>query len=232
MNAVDVLGRRVRPGDVDSLVQRQLQSGSLWADRGDMDNAAGLLRAIRALAGSPLQPDFIAAAMKRITDPDLEVRAGALQVARSFGGQLGAAPLLLQAWREHPELYRGVAVQTREGDLESLLFSAMAVAALPSDAEVLDALHLLVQDPKKRDLVLGGLARADPDWMVDHVFEWLGEDGQRLAAILGVSGEEKVEKVVRAIATRPPQIRAGAIEVIKRFVSDRDQAAHLISLLG
>lgn len=227
-----MLGRRVRPNEIDSLVGQQLEGGGAWADRGDMDNAAGLLRAIRALAGSPLQRDFIMAALKRLTDPDPQVRAGALHVVRSFGSQVGAAPLLLQAWRRQPELYRGVAIGTREGDLESLLFSAMAVAALPGDSEVINFLRGLARDPEKRDLVIGGLARADPDWMVDHVPDWLGDDGQRLAAVLGnMPDETKVERVVRSVSKTPQQVRAGAAEVIRRFVPDRDRAAHLISLL-
>src|SRR5207245_11581667 len=105
--------------------------------------------------------------------PAWAVRAGAPQVARSFGRQVRAAPLLLGAWREKPELYRGVATNTREGNLESLLVSAMASAALPTDSDVLDVLHGLAKEPDKRDLVIGGLARADPDWMAGHVPDWL-----------------------------------------------------------
>jgi hypothetical protein len=233
MNAYDVLGRRVKPNDVDSIVLRQLQSGSVWSDRGDVDNVAGLLRAIRALVNSPLQNAFITAAVTRITDPDANVRVGALQVARSFGGKIGAGPLLLRAWQEHPEFYRGLTAPIPEGSLESLLVAAMAAAVRPGDADVVEMLRKLALDPQKRDLVIGGLARVDPNWMIKHVEDWLGDDGRRLAAILGnVPDELKVEQVVREISKSPPQVRAGASDVIRRFVPDRDRAAHLISLLG
>lgn len=233
MKPIDVLGVEVKNSDVDSLVRRQLTNGNPWADRDDMDNATGLLRAVRALAGSPLQKEFIEAALKHITDPNIEVRTGALEVAQSFGGEVGAGPRLLQAWREHPELYRDVPVKLAQRDLERLLYSAIAAAAKPVDSAVIEFLHQRARDPRTRDSVLAGLASVDPNWMVDHVNEWLGDNGQRLLAVLGnVQDEAKVDRVVQAIAKSSADVRASAAEAIRWYVGDRNRAAHLISLLG
>jgi len=232
VKSVDVLGVKATPDKVEGLVHDQLESGSTWRSRDDMDNAAGLGRAIDALTGSPLQPDFITAALKYVRDPNPIVRMGALLTMRSYGRQIDAAPKLLTAWHDRPELYRGVRIPLPEGDLEALLLSAMAAAAQSSNITVLEALHQLVRDPSKRDLVFAGLARAEPEWMADHVSDWMDGNANRLAAILhNLPNEAKVEKVVHAMAAAPPEVRASAAEVIRRFVPDRDRAAHLISLL-
>ena len=232
MKSVELLGVKVKPEDVERIVHDQLASGGTWGSRDDMDNAAGLSRAIRALDRSPLRGPFITAAVDAVTDPDPNVRMGALLVARSYGQDIGAGPRLLAAWRGHPELFRNIPISVRERDLESLLLSAMAASVKPEDNEVLDALRELVRGESTRDLVLAGLARADPRWMAHHVFDWLGDDGGRLGAILvNVPEEAEVEEVVRAISKASPQIRAGAADVIRQSIPDRDRAAHLMSLL-
>ncbi len=233
MKPVNVLGAKVDPNDVERIVRNQLESGSTWSSRDDMDSSAGLSRAIDAVRGSPLEQSFVRAALKSVMDPNPKVRLGALLTMRSYGRQIDAAPSLLAAWRDHPELFRGVEVGLPENDLESLLLSAIAAAAQPRDKTVLDTLHQLVRDPTKRDLVFAGLARSDPDWVVTHVSDWLDGNANRIAAILfNVADKAKVEQLVRAISKAPPEVRAGAVGVIKRFVQDPDRAAHLISLLG
>jgi len=231
MKPLDVLGVKVKPETVDRLVIEQLSSGSLWRERDDYDNASGLQRAIRAVDGSDLQSLFINSVLKRAADRDKDVRREALKTIRSFAGRANAEDLA-RMLRQRPQDYRGP-VDLPEGDLHWLMISAIAAAVRPGDGLAIEVLKEAVRDPEMGGTAVAGLVDADPSWMVTYPLEWLDGDGERLRTLLfRIKDDESIERAVRATAAGSPDLRAGAVRAIREQVADRDQAAHLISLLG
>ncbi len=231
MKAVDVLGVKVKPDKVDDLVSEQLSSGTPWSERDDYDNASGLQRAMKAVSDAALQDLFLDAVVKLLTDSANDVRREAVKTVRCFGSRVNADDLA-RLLREHPDLYRGP-IDLPEGDLRWLMISAIAAAVKPGNTLAIDMLRQAARDPAMGGSVLAGLIDADLTWMVTHPSDWLDSDGERLRVILfNVRDDPTVEKVVRAIASSPSEVRAGAIRAIREQVADRDQAGRLIRLLG
>jgi hypothetical protein len=151
--------------DIETLIEWQLRDGSVWLDRDAVHPHDGLIRAIRT-AGAE-RPAFAAAVLRLLPSPDLRVRTGTVAALPEVVGHVGAGAVAA-VLRDHEALFHGVrpAWPIGAADLEEAAASAVAAAVKPGDGVVW--LRDVARHRPWGANVLGGLARADGEWLVAH----------------------------------------------------------------
>ena len=156
---------------------------------------------------------------KLLRDPDVKVRGGAVMFFQgaSKADDEGA---LLAALQDASELYDGVKDpwnDDSEQDLRAELARALAMR-LRMHPEYLEAVRGEALRPGRGGVVLAGLSKVDPEWVVEqlgdiletvpHAFEvvlfnldWAGHDRDALVAVQKVRGliaDEEIERLIRS----------------------------------
>jgi hypothetical protein len=219
--------------DFAGLLRRQLTGGTALSGRYDETPEQGVLNLFAAVQETPLAPLAAAATTQLLTDPDLDVRAGAVAAVEEFPKYFDSS-LLLNILRSHPRLYEGVGSNhfgRKQADLAWALLRGMA--AVPSrDTAVRDRLRLAAQDRANGSWVLAGVTANDRDWVIAHPSEVIQADPTRAwIVVLNLGDADSRERFVRAVPRESPDLRDAVTAGIQRAVQNEAERNRLLNMI-
>lgn len=165
---VEIAGASVDLNELPALIRSQIKSPSIWFHRDDNTSFDGIIRAVRE--AGPYRPLFAEAIYELLVSPDLAERSAACYLLPYIRDDLGVTRLNA-VLREYPAYYVGVAPDRRDLDIRDLEYAILESLVRMVKSTDKDAIYRL-QDALYRFenawLLWHGLARAIPDWVVDH----------------------------------------------------------------
>ncbi len=233
-DTIEVEGVRLGPAtDYVALLRRQLRYGTVWNEVGDPGPEEGIWRVFEAAAGTPIEKRLVEGVTELLTDPNVEVRSGAVGLAQDYAEKMDPTALLQILERNQP-LFDGVKATNRADspDLAWGLLRAMT-ANTGHDPRVLARLRKAAFDSEYGSTVLGGLAADDPEWIIAQARHVVSSDPTKARIILAnLPGEQSRERFVRAFAGEPASFRGQFIGVIADKVENPAERERLKSLLA
>ena len=225
-----VNGRQIGPStDLAALISRQIKGGTALGQQPDEGPETALFALFGASAGTALESRLVEAAVQLLTDQDLDVRAGVVDVIQQFPDMFDSAHLLgvLDA---HSDLFQA-STGTSRPDLA--LGILRAIASRPSsDLKIIRRLRQVVIDPKNGSWVLAGVADHDTDWLLSHLPEVVGADTNRARIILFRLRDPALrERLVREIPRESPELRKVMAQAVSEEVTDQKERDRLLELL-
>jgi hypothetical protein len=232
--SIDVDGIQLGPAnDYLALVREQLKDGSVWPS--DSGPEEGLWHALDAAEGTAIYHHLLKAIMDLITDPDVEVRTGAIAITHNYAADIDPVALL-SALRTQPKLYEGVKPQgVPESYMPDLAWGLLqTMNANPNgNPEVIARLRDAAQNPTNGFRVMGGLAAADPTWVIDQATRLISGQPVRVRIILAnLPGPTHRQQFVEALAREPATFRQELASVLAETVINPDERQRLATILG
>jgi hypothetical protein len=234
-DTIEVGGVRLGPStDYVSLLRRQLKHGSVWNEIGDPGPEEGIWRVFDAASGTPIEKRLVNAVIGLLTDSDVDVRSGAVGLSQDYAEKMDPTALLQILERNQP-LFDGVKPTDGRSDAPDLawgLLQAMT-ANTGRDPRVLARLKKAAFDTENGFTVLGGLAAADPEWIIAQARHVVSHDPIKARIIIGnLPGEQLRERFVRALAGEPASFREELVPIIADKVENPAERERLKSILG
>jgi len=189
------------PHDLAAQIRDQLKNGSVWYDRDSVHPHDGLQVAMQAADAD--RPAFSAALFPLLADDDLRLRTGAVALLREILPYVGA-DAAATVLRDKEPLFRGVAPAWRieRDDLEQA--AALAIGPGTKRGNTVASLWLatLALHRPWGWVVLGDLARIDPDWVLTRARSLVKHE--HLGVILALPADRRLE-LIDALQPYPPE---------------------------
>lgn len=217
--------------DLLGMFRRAFQGEPVFPSKTAFGSEDGVVDVVEATHASPVASRVRDAIVTLLTDPDPRVRAGAVMALgtfpRGFDGRL-----LLRILDQQPRLFRGVAPLARGyPDLEWELLVAIDATQL-KDPKFTERLKAAVKDSSNGGWVVGGVTRADPDWVLAHSHEVVAGQADRVNGVLANLGDaRKRENFVKALHREPEPFRKDVTTRLDRVVIDPQERERLTRLL-
>jgi hypothetical protein len=230
-DTVVVNGRQIGPSsDLAELLRRQIKSGTALGQMPDEGPETAIFALFNASRGTALEHRLVDTATGFLTDPDPDIRRGAVEIVQQFPEMFDPVALV-EVLESQPRMFRDVPGGANKPDLANGLLRA-AAAHPSSDDRVINRLREAAVDPRNGGWVLAGVATNDTDWVLQHVPEVVNGDANR-AQILLFRLKDPVlrERLVREIPRESPQLRKLLSEAVTREIQDPSERDRLNNLL-
>jgi hypothetical protein len=229
---VTINGVRVGPStDLGALLRQQLLDGSVLAGRYDDSPEPGIWSLFAAANGTALEPRLIEAVLHLLTDPDPRVRAGAVGLAQAYAEKFQASDLL-RTLASNPKMFEDVSGVNEDPDLAWGLLRAIAGSSNWTP-EVVTRLRSAVIEFPNGSAVLAGLVSHDPDWVIEHAPEVIGDQLSRARIVLfRLKEPNQRQRLVSAVPAESPALRRLLASAISDEVKDPEESKQLIRSLN
>src|SRR5713101_1246513 len=124
-DTIEVEGVRLGPAtDYVALLRRQLKHGTVWNEIGDPGPEEGIWRVFEAASGTPIEKRLIDAVTELLTDPDIDVRSGAVGLAQDYAEKMDPIALL-QILERNQRLFYGIKPTDGRADFPDLAWGLL-----------------------------------------------------------------------------------------------------------
>ena len=234
-DSVEIDGIRLGPAtDLAALLRRQLKHGSVWNEVGDPGPEEGLWRVFDAAEGTAVEQRLLRTVVELLTDPDVEIRSGAVGLAQDYAEKLDPS-VLLQILEKNPLLFEGVKPVGSRSDGPDLAWGLLhaLTANTGRDPKVLARLKKAAFDVDNGFSVLGGLAADDPKWVVAQAAAVTGDDSEKARIILANLPTPQIrERFVRTMSGQPVTFKRALADVIGEEIKNLEERKRLAAILA
>jgi hypothetical protein len=234
-DTIEVDGIRLGPStDYLSLLRRQLKHGSVWNEVGDPGPEEGLWRVFDAAEGTSVEQQLIRAVEELLTDPDVEIRSGAVGLAQDYAEKFDPT-VLLQILDDHASLFDGVKPVGNRSDDPDLTWGVLhaLTANTGGDQKVLARLRKAAFDVENGFSVLGGLAADDSRWVVAQSPGLIGGDTEKARIVLAnLPTADARKEFVRGLSGQPSAFKHKLLTVIGDKVKNPEERTRLAAMLA
>jgi hypothetical protein len=234
-DSIEIDGIRLGPGtDLAALLRRQLKHGSVWNEVGDPGPEEGLWRVFDAADGTAVEKRLLHTVMELLTDPDVEIRSGAVGLAQDYAEKLDPTDLL-QILEKNPLLFEGVKPVGSRADGPDLAWGILhaLTANTGRDPKVLARLKKAAFDVDNGFSVLGGLAADDPQWVVAQAPAVIGDDSEKARIILAnLPTPEIRERFIRTISGQDVTFKHALAGVVGEEIKNLAERKRLTAILA
>lgn len=232
-DTITVNGREIGPStDLDVLLRRQLKWGTALGQLPDEGSKTAIYALFKAATDTSIEPRLVEAVTAMLTDPDLEVRTGAVDIVQQFPAMFDPVRLV-EILDAHQAMFQPDApTNARKPDLASGLLRA-AAARPTSNRRVIDRLREAAVDRAIGGWVLAGVTSNDTDWVIEHAPEVVQDDPARARIVLSRLTDPALrERLVRGIPRESPQLRGLMSSAVAEEIKDPAERDRLAKLLN
>jgi hypothetical protein len=230
---VVVNGVKVGPHtNLPLLLKRQLLDGSILGSRYDESPEPGIWSLFEASKGTSLEHRLVNAIKDLLTDPDSRIRAGAVGLVQAYSEKF-RGPELLAVLERNDALF-GVPAGAGRSEPSLAWGLLRAIAGSSSwDDDVLRRLRSAALEFPEGLNVLAGLTTHDPEWVIDHAQELIGNELGRAKVILfRLKDPLARQRLILSVPIESPLLRSVLANAVRDEVESPDERQRLLQLLS